>query len=44
MRKLSKAFVALWLALLMAALLPVQVFAASPKYVSEVKIRSSRGT
>ena len=38
MRKLSKAFVALWLALLMAALLPVQVFAASPKYVSEVKI------
>ncbi len=38
MRKLSKAFVALWLALLMATLLPVQVFAASPKYVSEVKI------
>ena len=38
MRKISKVIIALWLALLMAALLPVQVFAASPKYISEVKI------
>ena len=38
MKHLSKAIIAVFLAVLMATLLPVQVFADTPDYISEVKI------
>ena len=38
MKHLSKAITALFLALLMGTLLPVQVFADTPDYISEIKI------
>lgn len=38
MKKLSRIIIAAFLAVLMAALLPVQALAASPDYVSEVKV------
>ena len=38
MKRLSKAITALFLALLMGALFPVQVFADTPDYISDIKI------
>ena len=38
MKKLSKVFISVFLAALMATLLPVQVFADTPDYISDIKI------
>ena len=38
MKRLSKVLLAMFLAMLMATLLPVQVYADSPDYISEVKV------